>query len=289
MFADLHVVADLHQVVELDPPADDGRIRLGAVDAGVGPDLHVVFDDHVAQLRNFVVSPLRVRSEAETVGPDDCAGMEDATAADAAAFVNFDPRVEDGAFADANSVADVNLGIELAAVADFRSGFDDREVAHVTILAQPDAFGYGGQAADPLFAGLRGVVELQQPQYAAAHVVHPHQRGTYRAGGDEVLAHQHYGCARRIEVFFVFGVGQVGQRSRLALLDRGDRADACPGVAGDFAPEQAGDHFSGKFHRFILKGICGCRCRGAETHRPSGRRRALRARCSTRCQPRARG
>ena len=70
ILADLHVVADLDQVVEFHAPADDRRVGLGPVDAGVGADFHVVFDDDVAQLRNLVEAACGIGNEAEAVGAD---------------------------------------------------------------------------------------------------------------------------------------------------------------------------------------------------------------------------
>ena len=64
------------------PPADDRRVGLGPVDAGVGADFHVVFDDDVAQLRNLVEAACGIGNEAEAVGADHRTRMQDAAAAD---------------------------------------------------------------------------------------------------------------------------------------------------------------------------------------------------------------
>ena len=42
--ADLHVVPDLHQIVDAGAGADDGVFQRAAVDGGVGADLDVVLD-----------------------------------------------------------------------------------------------------------------------------------------------------------------------------------------------------------------------------------------------------
>src|SRR5262249_54935346 len=48
VFADLDVVADLDQVVELRAPPDARAAEPRAVDAAVGPDLYIVLDHHAA-------------------------------------------------------------------------------------------------------------------------------------------------------------------------------------------------------------------------------------------------
>ena len=140
VFADLDVVSDLNQVVELDAPADHRRIGLGAVDAGVGPDLYVVFDHHVAQLRNLVETARGVGHEAETVGADHGSRVQDAVAADPAAFVYLDSGVEDRAFAHRNPRSEVNLRIDLAVLADFHARFDHREIPDVAVGAHLGLF-----------------------------------------------------------------------------------------------------------------------------------------------------
>ena len=90
VLADLHVMADLDQVVEFHAPADDGRVGLGAVDAGVGADLHVVLDHHVAQLGNLVESARSVGHEPESVGADHRPCVEDAVRTHDTAFVDLD-------------------------------------------------------------------------------------------------------------------------------------------------------------------------------------------------------
>ena len=213
-------MSDLNQVVELDAPADHRRIGLGAVDAGVGPDLYVVFDHHVAQLRNFVETARGVGHEAETVGADHGSRVQDAVAADPAAFVYLDSGVEDRAFAHRNPRSEVNLRIDLAVFADFHARFDHREIPDVAVGAHLGLFSDRSQLADAAAAGLGGVVHFEQFEHAGGGVVHLDERGRDLLRRFERTVYQHDRCARAVEERFVFGVGEVGQRARLALLDR---------------------------------------------------------------------
>ena len=70
-------MCDLNQVVQLDAPTDDSGLHHGAVDGGIGADLHLVFEHHVAQLRDLAVGAI-FRCEPEAVRADDGAGVQDA-------------------------------------------------------------------------------------------------------------------------------------------------------------------------------------------------------------------
>src|SRR6266403_2760145 len=55
VLADLDVVADLDEVVDLGPAADDRSTEHGAVDRGVGADVHVVLDHDDADLGDLAM------------------------------------------------------------------------------------------------------------------------------------------------------------------------------------------------------------------------------------------
>src|SRR5262245_50611431 len=76
VLTDLDVVADLHEVVDLRAATDDGPAQHGAVDRGVGADVHVVLDHDDADLRDLAM-PGTVEGVAEPVATDDGAGLYD--------------------------------------------------------------------------------------------------------------------------------------------------------------------------------------------------------------------
>src|SRR5262249_34541791 len=73
--ADLHVVADLDQVIDHRPVADPCVAQRTAVDGGVGAELDIVADHHPAELR-YAAQPFRAGHEAEALGADDGAGID---------------------------------------------------------------------------------------------------------------------------------------------------------------------------------------------------------------------
>ena len=65
------------------PCADDGGAERAAVNGGVGADLDIVVDDHIADLKHFAM-PALVEHVAVTVRADDRAGVDGDAMADLA-------------------------------------------------------------------------------------------------------------------------------------------------------------------------------------------------------------
>ncbi len=104
--ANHHVVADLHEVVDLGAFADHGVADAAAVDHRAGTDLDVVLDDHTPDLRDFEVA-IGAHEIAEAVLPDAAARMNDDAVAD--------QRVEDR-----------RAGADRAVAPDMHARSDDR-------------------------------------------------------------------------------------------------------------------------------------------------------------------
>src|SRR6266568_2634991 len=91
VFPDDHIVPDLHQVVDLCAPADDGGPQRPSVDRDVRPDLHIVVNHDVADLRHFATDPL-IEDVTESIRADDRAGMNRDALADLRAGIERDVR-----------------------------------------------------------------------------------------------------------------------------------------------------------------------------------------------------
>ncbi len=118
----MRAVADLHQIVDLRAAADVSFAHAGAVDAGVGLDLDVVFNHHRLGLRNLVPASSVVLGEAEAVGADDHAILQKHIISQAAAL------------------ADDRMGVGKEVVTDLRPAIDDHMGQQHRILADLDVF-----------------------------------------------------------------------------------------------------------------------------------------------------
>src|SRR5690348_11792683 len=74
--SDHHIVANLYQVVDLGALADYGVADSTAINRAAGPNLHVILDDHPADLRHLEMAA-GAHQETEPVLADAAAGMDD--------------------------------------------------------------------------------------------------------------------------------------------------------------------------------------------------------------------
>src|SRR5215471_8183944 len=129
VLADLDVVADLHEVVDLRAAADDGPAQHGAVDRGVGADVHVVFDHDDADLRDLAMRGA-VEDVAESVAADDGAGLDRHAAAEPDALAQHHPRMGHRGFAYLDSGSDIGHRVDTGPGPDDRARVDHRQSAH---------------------------------------------------------------------------------------------------------------------------------------------------------------
>lgn len=124
--ANLYVVRDLHEVVDLAPRTDLCRSQRSPVDGRIGPDLDVGLDAHVPHLRELQLSRVVANVAEPVVAHDhpgvqldpvaqlgsriqDDARMQDALLAEHAAFVDDDARLEDRSPSDPRSRPDAGV------------------------------------------------------------------------------------------------------------------------------------------------------------------------------------
>ena len=126
MASDAAIVSDVNQIVDFSSFADGGYAQRGAVDTGARADFHAVSDFHAADLRKFLVSAAG-HDEAESVGSDDAARVQDHVVADARAAVNMDARVKRAMLPDFDACGDRAAGTDRGARADADVRAEGRE------------------------------------------------------------------------------------------------------------------------------------------------------------------
>src|SRR4051794_5854539 len=100
----VHVVPDLNQIIDHGAAANDRVRTSAAIDRGVRTDLHVVFDDHSAELRNPHKTG-RIHGKTETILPDPYPGIDADPVAD-------QTMAERGAGPDHSVIANHDLVID---------------------------------------------------------------------------------------------------------------------------------------------------------------------------------
>src|SRR5205085_2290973 len=112
-----HVVADLHEVVNLRPATDPRLAQSAAVNATARADLNVVFDNHGSDLRELVVDARLVAHVAEPVRADDHARVQHHTLAESHAVVQNHVRMKHAPAPHADALADDRARENLRALA----------------------------------------------------------------------------------------------------------------------------------------------------------------------------
>src|ERR1039458_3368291 len=102
------VVRDVHKIINLGALADDSGTKRAAVNGRVGADLHVVVDDHIADLQHFAVAAL-VEHVAVAVRTDDRAGV------DADPMTDLRPRINNHVWEQAHVVANLTGPADMVA------------------------------------------------------------------------------------------------------------------------------------------------------------------------------
>src|ERR1700733_8943212 len=113
ILAHIHIVGDLDQVVQFGSGPDDGRSDRRPVDRCVGPDLYIVFNLHVADLRPLLDASVRRRCKPEPVAADNGTRMNGHLLADETVVINLYPGMQYRIVAYPYIIAEIDLRIDL--------------------------------------------------------------------------------------------------------------------------------------------------------------------------------
>src|SRR6056300_120131 len=89
MFSDDNIVCDHTEVINFSALANARGTEGSAVNGGIGTDAHMIFYDHVAQLRNAVVFTCCIRGKSEAFRANDHTGFYIYMRTNFTAFQNF--------------------------------------------------------------------------------------------------------------------------------------------------------------------------------------------------------
>ena len=234
MLTDDHIVGDLYQVVDLGSSLNDGFAQRRSIDRGIGADLHVIFDDDDADLRDLD-PPGTGAGITETVAADDYTGVQDDSIADSAALPNDDVGVEQAVGADLRIRADKDAGKEHRSTADFSPGADKY------VGKYRHAIGKLGTAVDmgrrAALTAEPGTGKKKRQNFC---------KGDVRVGGfdktkrpkvgpaDDAGTDDHGAGFTPRKKFLIARIGEKGDLSGAGLVDRRNSVDNDAAVSNDF-------------------------------------------------------
>ncbi len=224
---DAHVVAHLHEIVDLRSGADDRVVDAAPVDRRVRPDLHVIPDQAAPDLRNLAGRRARLAGDvSEPVAAQPRPGVHDHAISEGRAAVAHDLRVELHCVPDHDSVpqhaarTDTDVAAQAHPVTQHGVGTDrDRFLPHA---ARTD---HRGRMDARCPRGLR----IQHRQHGEERDVRVGDddpaRGSVPLFGKLRRAEHHRGL-RTLKVGEIAASDKKRELARAGAIERGDALDA---------------------------------------------------------------
>src|SRR5205809_927730 len=228
MGTDVHVVADLDLVVELDAVLDHRVVERAAVDRGVGADLDVVTYHGAPGLRNLDPAS-GIRRHAETVGADHHAGVDQGALAYDAAGIDRHRRTQAAVLSDRGIFADGAASIDHDALPQPRPAAD---VAAGSYRGGSRNFGFlldDGAGVDSRSGASFGTEQLRGPGIVDVGVVAQDPRQGSRVA---FLARQNHGRGTSVaQVRPVPAMREEAKIARARAFQRGAPQNLGIGIA----------------------------------------------------------
>src|ERR1700747_1142708 len=132
IFADITVMAYMHQVVDLRSAADSRFVQRATINRSIGADLDVIFDNQTSNLRElFIVSRFAVARVTEAVAPQNRSGVNNHAIPQVCAGINCDIRVHLDITSDGHTCANDRSLVNASAVFDPGAFTDDGSGPHL--------------------------------------------------------------------------------------------------------------------------------------------------------------
>ena len=126
ILADLAIVPDVNQVIDLRSAPDSGLIEGAAIDGRIRPNFHIIFNDQLSNLRKLLVmARLAIAYVTEAIATQHRPGMYDDAIAQLRSRIDCDVRINLTFAPNRDSSSNGTAGADVAVVPDLRA-FPDR-------------------------------------------------------------------------------------------------------------------------------------------------------------------
>ena len=245
VLAEIAVVGDVADVVDLRAGADVGRGQGATVDRAVAADLDGIADRDDAKVRNLLRAAAGADRVAEAVAADGGVRMDLAVFADDAARPYKDVRVQCRARTDARVVFDDRMRADATALADRRPGTDHAVRAEQHVPADHGRLVHHGRRV--------AIAPLREPR---ALGVERRQQGGHRhrygGDGEQATDRRRHGLDRDLELAARNDDGGARRPDRGQLLEIGDEDEAAGRrVLGQSAVAGGGIEVPGHEHELV--------------------------------------
>ena len=249
--ADVGIVGNLYEVVELYALANIGRTHCRTVYTSVGTNLYIVFDGNDTDLRNLVVS-IRTWSKAEAISTDDTTCMKSHVIAELTAVINGYVRADEGILANLHTLADVGMRINLATFAYLCAIADIGESTNIDVLCHLSLWRNKSQWVDACLLWFHRLVHLKQLGHTFVGVLHTDEGSADWMFQFYGLINEHDARLRVVHEVSVFRVRKERDCTFLAFFDFSEGVDCCILITFHTALNELGYLLSGKFHNLSV-------------------------------------
>src|SRR5579872_943442 len=110
ILANMRAMANLHQIIDFGPPGNVSFADAGAIDAGVGLNFHVIFDDHGHRLRDLVPVAEIIFCESKAIAAHDHAILQQHIISQPAVLADDGVSVCQEVVSDLHATVNDNMG-----------------------------------------------------------------------------------------------------------------------------------------------------------------------------------
>ena len=239
VLTDFNIMGNLNEVVELHALVDVCRTHSSTVNGGVGANFHVVVDNHVSYLCNFLISGSS-GSKSEAVGTNYSTCVNDTAVADSAAVIDFHAGIEDYVVADCHAITHINLGIYFHMLSDGDTLPYVGKGTEIDVVGEGYAFAHKAWLLDShLFFSHMAIDKVEQVGKSSVGVGYANESCIDVLLGHKIIAYEHSRCISGVYKMGIFRVCQKSEASLLSFFDFREIVDNDITVA-----------FNRSFHKF---------------------------------------
>ena len=245
----LHIVSYLTEVVNLGILAHTRFAHHGTVNSGIGTNLHIIFNNHIAYLWYFLVHTLCIRFKTESVSPDYGTCMENTILPDNAVIIDFCTGIQHGIIAYPNIIPHITLRIDLHTFPDLCAFSDVSTGTDVNIIRQLNTFADECALLNTFLDRVHGFGnQRKQLSHRGSGILHKNERGTGFPLKRYGCCHQHYRGLCGWQIFYIFLIAEETQIAGLGILQTCHIADCLIAVSTELTAQKGTDLLCGKFH-----------------------------------------
>src|SRR5690606_14129069 len=134
MFANLDIVRNLNQIIQLYALPYDGRSHRSTIDYRIRTDFDIILNDYVSNLADFIVGAILLGGKPKTIATHHRSGVDDNALANHAIEINRYPREQGGIVSDFHIIADVNVWVNFTPVANHCAPVDIGKCSHIRAI-----------------------------------------------------------------------------------------------------------------------------------------------------------